>query len=405
MSGGGNGGAIDGGEGGGGGGLDFDWLRGGTGDDVYEFNRGDGKVRISNWDAGDDVVRFGAGIGADNATFNRDGVYVLSIADTADSINIESELTTLPRVEFSDGTVWNRGTLLAMATGNLATEGDDLLASTAANSVLDGGEGDDTYFVGSGPAVTHIADSAGADTLVLDGLTPDDIELGVGSLKITVKATGQEIHLDDFDPDNPYAEGGIEYVLFADGTVLSKEGLIDALGFHPIGTSGDDVLLGTSLNDVITGLPGNDTLVGRGGNDILDGGSGNDTLDGDPAGIAVTVALDSLVVYARGTAVDGIFPIMGSVGRRRQATDPDRRRHRLRRLQRGRSGGDAGRGSRRHICQRRVQAGNQSGSQPLRRSARGEWPNHQSQRPRVLLDFGVGAGAFDDFNTYGSWAA
>lgn len=43
------------------------------------------------------------------------------------------------------------------------------------------------------------------------------LAFGVNSLGLTVKSTSQEIHLDDFAPDNPYAAGGIKYSQFAGG--------------------------------------------------------------------------------------------------------------------------------------------------------------------------------------------
>ncbi|MBZ0094471.1 MAG: hypothetical protein K8H75_03695 [Sulfuricella sp.] len=90
------------------------------------------------------------------------------------------------------------------------------------------------------------------------------------------------MHLDDFDPDNPLAAGGIEYFQFADGTVKTRNQIIQELGFTPTGTPGDDVLSGTALNDTITALAGNDIVTARGGNgaDRLDGGAGNDILAG-----------------------------------------------------------------------------------------------------------------------------
>ncbi|TNC97038.1 MAG: Ig family protein, partial [Rhodocyclaceae bacterium] len=262
------------------GGPGSDGLSGGVGDDTYIFNRGDGADWINNWraDSGRDLIRLGSDIAPADVSFtlDEDG-FLLSIVGTDDSIAIEAGLTSLPQVVFADGSVWDRATLLSMVTENVGTEYDDLLVSTAAHPVLGGGAGDDTYFVGSSSPNTRITDGSGTDTLILDGISLADISLGVGSLKITVTATGQEIHLDDFDPDDPYAEGGIEFFQFADGVVLSKGEVIDALGFHPTGTTGDDVLSGTSLDDVITGLAGNDTLIGRGGNDVLNGGIGDDS--------------------------------------------------------------------------------------------------------------------------------
>lgn len=47
------------------------------------------------------------------------------------------------------------------------------------------------------------------------------------------------------------------------------------------GGSGNQAIIGTSGNDVLSGGSGNDILCGLGGSDTLDGGSGNDLLIGD----------------------------------------------------------------------------------------------------------------------------
>jgi Ca2+-binding RTX toxin-like protein len=286
------------------GGSGDDTLNGGAGNDVYHFARGDGEDVVVQDDAlhGDvDVVRFGAGIAPDDVVVslgNNNGDLVLTLVDSDDSLTLANWFhppgARISTLEFADGEAWDKAALLSRLAPTDGTAGDDLLVSTPAHHVLNGGVGDDTYFVTADTPITRIADEGGTDTLILDDANLADISLGVGSLKITVNATGQEIHLDDFDPDNPYAAGGIEYFRFADGTFLTKAGLIDALGFHPTGTGGDDVLSGTSLDDVITGLAGNDTLDGRGGSDMLDGGSGDDAY-----------------LYARGDGADRIVDEAG----------------------------------------------------------------------------------------------
>ncbi len=289
---------------------DGGFLTGGLGNDTYLFNRGGGEVTIDQLlDEGDesgfsagagdiDVIRFGVGVAPSEieVSFSPDTEFLsLRIAYSDDVIHIpwDAYSVRIARFEFADGTVWTPDTMPAPII--MGTDGDDFLSGTAGDDRLDGragndtlsggagnnslmgGEGDDTFVADVSAGVDHISDSGGVDTLVLEGATLDDISLGVGSLKITVNSTGREIHIDDFDPDNPYAEGGIENFQFADGMVLTKGELIDALGFHLTGTGGDDVLSGTSLNDVITGLAGNDTLDGRAGNDVLYGGEGDDT--------------------------------------------------------------------------------------------------------------------------------
>lgn len=289
------------------GGIGNDSLWGDAGNDIFLFGRGDGIDNI--YQAGalpgdDDVICFKAGVRPSDVVLTRDGVtdyggVRLTIQDSGDSIGIIGQgsagFTTynVPRVEFADGTVWDASVLrnvvatFSGSSGNdsiVGTSGADVFSGLQGNDWLYGGAGNDTYVIGSGSPLVHIVDSSGQDTLVLQGINPGDISLGVGSLKITVNATGQQIHLDDFDPDNPYAAGGIELFRFADGSVWTKTQLIDSLGFHPTGTNGADSLSGTALDDTMLALDGEDVLNGRGGNDLLDGGPGNDTYRFDIGG-------------------------------------------------------------------------------------------------------------------------
>lgn len=176
--------------------------------------------------------------------------------------------------------------------------GNDYLIGGMGDDVLAGGDGNDVYFYGLGDGIDHISDSGGADWLVFqNGITLQGVRLGVGSLRLTL-SDGGEVHLDDFDPDNPLA-GAIEYIQFSDGVAMTREQLIQTLGFEVEGTPGDDVLSGTAYgepihayagddsvdarggDDHVFGEDGNDSLSGGSGNDLLDGGSGNDILHGD----------------------------------------------------------------------------------------------------------------------------
>jgi Ca2+-binding RTX toxin-like protein len=316
---------------------DGGYLVGGLGNDTYLFNRGGGDVTIDQYLAEDDdsggfagagdidVIRFGVGVAASEIAVSFSeaaGSLSLSIAYSIDAIHIQgwqdANTRQIARFEFADGTFWTADTMpTPVITG---TDGDDSLSGSAGDDRLDGGagndilsggegnnslvggEGDDTFFADASAGVDHIGDSGGVDTLVLEGASLGDVRLGVGSLKITANSTGREIHIDDFDPDDPYAEGGVEFFHFADGAILSKSELIGTLGFHPTGTSGNDLLSGTSLNDVITGLAGDDTLIGGRGDDSLDGGVGDDTYVFSAGGgsdtIVDTDGIDSLVFAA-----------------------------------------------------------------------------------------------------------
>ena len=134
--------------------------------------------------------------------------------------------------------------------------------------------GDDTYVVNPNDGVTHITDTGGNDTLVFgEGITPDAVTLGLGSLLIRTGLDGNEVHIEDFDPEAPLESAAIEQFVFADGTVLSLAELL-ARGFD---IAGEGELNGTALRDRITGGAGADVFNGGRGDDQLLGGAGDDT--------------------------------------------------------------------------------------------------------------------------------
>ncbi|WP_310451295.1 hypothetical protein [Sulfuritalea sp.] len=159
----------------------------------------------------------------------------------------------------------------------LGGAGNDYLIGGLGDDVIDGGDGDDVYFYTRGDGRDRFVDSAGTDWLVFNDLTWGQIRLGVGSLLLTLP-DGGEIHLDNFDPDNPYAAGGIDYFQFADGAVMSQGQLIDALGIQPTGTPEADVLSGTALAETIDALAGDDVVTARAGNDTVQAGDGADVV-------------------------------------------------------------------------------------------------------------------------------
>lgn len=157
--------------------------------------------------------------------------------------------------------------------------GTDYLFGGLGDDNLNGGDGDDVYFYGAGEGNDRISDSGGTDWLVFNDIYWGQVVLGVGSLKLTLP-DGSAIHLDDFDPDNPYAAGGIEYFQFADKTVLTRAQLINRIGFAPTGTPGPDLLSGTALPETIRSLAGDDVVTARAGSDIVDAGDGADMVYG-----------------------------------------------------------------------------------------------------------------------------
>ena len=217
-----------------------DWLFGQTGDDTL------------SGDAGDDHLDGGEGL---DALFGGDGNDILNGGDGDDVL---------------DG-----------------GEGMDILFGGSGNDVLQGGAGRDTYVVNLGEGVKTIDDLAAVDesgNVVGNslrfgaGIAQTDIRLGLGSLLVQVGRGGDAVHIEGFDPEDPFATSVIDRFEFADGTVLTPAQLLSR-GFDLVGTPDADTLEGTATDDRIQTLEGDDWLSGYAGNDLLQGGRDNDNYE------------------------------------------------------------------------------------------------------------------------------
>ncbi|WP_221064414.1 calcium-binding protein [Methylomagnum ishizawai] len=170
----------------------------------------------------------------------------------------------------------------------LGGAGNDRLFGGGGDDSLTGGPGDDTVYGGSGKDTVYFNRGDGHDTVIDPdkdtqlmfgpGIGPKDIILKLGSLALYL-GNGDEVHFEDFDPNDVFGSADLGLIGFADGTQLTLNELL-AQGFDLTGTASDDRLTGTNTVDHIKGLAGNDTLLGNDGDDILEGGAGNDTLSG-----------------------------------------------------------------------------------------------------------------------------
>jgi serralysin len=212
-------------------------LQGGTGDDWYfVFRTGDSLVEL----AGEGNDRLFAGV---NYTLSAgQAIETLSTLDAASTTAINLTGNELSQVIFGNAgaNVLSSGggadTLLGLG-GN-----DTLVGSAGAASTLQGGTGDDWYFVlRTGDSLVELA--------------------GQGS-------------------DRLFA--GVDYTLSASQAIETLSTL-DGAGTTAINLAGnelDQLIIGNAGANVLSGGGGTDTLLGLGGNDILLGGDGDDQLAG-----------------------------------------------------------------------------------------------------------------------------
>ncbi|WP_310452484.1 VCBS domain-containing protein [Sulfuritalea sp.] len=175
----------------------------------------------------------------------------------------------------------------------LGGSGDDTL-NGAGGDRLTGGAGDD-YLFGTGGGNIYTYNLGDGTDFIYDeskkygvsvanilmfgeGIFSWMISLSLGSLLI--KLNGEDaIHINGFDPQNPFANPAIDRFVFADGESISYAELL-MRGFDIEGTDNDDTIAGTAVEDRIVGDAGDDVLSGGAGNDvyIYRRGDGNDRI-------------------------------------------------------------------------------------------------------------------------------
>ena len=312
----------------------------GDGDDIVE------EYESNNYGAQNDRIVFGEGITADSITMNRVGYDLIIEYGDGDRITVKNEFSNnyygIEYIEFADGTVIDVDGIKREASTYIGTDGDDVLNGYISTSKYDineyfyggdgndtinantgddtifGGNGDDTVNAGAGNDIInggkgndYLKGEAGDDVYVFNigdgddivedyewnnyGAQNDRIVFGEGITadSITMNRVGYDLIIEYGDGDritvkNEFSNNyyGIEYIEFADGTVIDVDGIKREASTY-IGTDGDDVLKGYNstnkydINEYFYGGNGDDTVNAGKGNDIINGGKGNDYLKGE----------------------------------------------------------------------------------------------------------------------------
>ncbi|NRA72383.1 MAG: hypothetical protein HRU24_15310, partial [Gammaproteobacteria bacterium] len=187
-----------------------DSVHGGSGDDLYIYQLGDGNDTLND-SGGTDTLRFGAGIYADDVSVTateKDMVITLADGHTITITNwyvIYVYDPRIERIEFSDGTTWEIADIMRLLTVT-GTDGDDVIVNQylklgttyqtgKGDDSVHGGKGDDLYIYELGDGNDTINDSGGTDTLRFGvGIDVDNISVtAVGSDMLITLENGHVI--------------------------------------------------------------------------------------------------------------------------------------------------------------------------------------------------------------------
>jgi Ca2+-binding RTX toxin-like protein len=302
------------------GGAGDDTITGGIGQDVYVYGRNFGRDTIVDNESRENGDRIRLAVyNPQDVVFTRRGIdLVISVKNSSDTITIKDQFATplaimtaaptvsgkgVEDIQFADGTIYGAGDIAA-AVGR-GTSGNDLLQGTgtgdeleglAGNDTLQGGDNGDIYYYTRGDGNDIIQDVMtnpllnAADTLLLTGITADDLRLSrdgaSNDLTIRFAWTGDSIVIKDQFAYTPLGyqtkfaiDNRIEALFFSQGGAWNWLDLQTAI-IKTYTTTGNDATYGFGTPDDFAASTGNDLLVGFDGGDTyrFDRGSGQDII-------------------------------------------------------------------------------------------------------------------------------
>lgn len=284
-------------------GLGNDTMRGRGGSDLYIWRPGNGHDTIADSTRREgDVDRvFLEGLNPDDVTltipahFDDDDI-LITVNATRETLRLDeqelfptSTARSIEELEFADGTIWDRATILANTTvapapGAVITGTDfsDLLEGSSANQTIIGGLGNDLLFGGNGSDdyVFNLGDGQDriqdlgtfdTDRLVLHDYTPGDLLItrdgaNLSDLVISFTGTSDQVTVVNMYSPTRFFRDGIEQIVFDDGMIWDDDFILQTF-LDQASTDGDDVITGFRDADILEGGLGNDTLHGGRGSD------------------------------------------------------------------------------------------------------------------------------------------
>lgn len=307
-------------------GIDYTEDRGGN--DRYIYNKGDGTDIIYDF-AGNDTVKFGRSITADNLVFKTSGKnLVVSFKNlSADSLTIKNWIINpvyqTEIFELWDGTqITSQSVNSQISSQNGSSQGsipadsafvvplptmtgtdgynsfsgqygDDIYYLKKGNDRVMDYAGNDTYIFNKGDGQDNITDQAGSDRIIFgSGISKNDVAFNIDpnnsqNLLISFNNSTDIININKWFRSSNYQ---IEKVLFSDGSGFTNadiNNIINNVTNPPVekpinitGSVNSENLAGNEMDNVFSGGKGNDVLTDPSGNDTynFNKGDGQDTI-------------------------------------------------------------------------------------------------------------------------------
>jgi len=295
-----------------------DWFVASGGNDIYNFNSGDGNdtIDLTTGHVGDQAkIHFGTGIDAAKLQVENQGNDLLVHMSPTDSLTLKgwtsSAGQTIANIQFADGGLYYTSGNVGsdgFITGDLrdnfivGSEGNEFIAALEGNDLVYGGGGNDTLYGGTGLDILLGGD--GDDVICLEDINASNggairlVDGGAGRDMVTAWRFGSNLGVVTIDISDETKFINIEDIAGSthDGDRLignsQANSMYGKLSSDML-SSGVDYFDGRDGSDTIFGYDGNDTIVYDSADSASNiyGGSGNDILDGSGCKTAMNVTM------------------------------------------------------------------------------------------------------------------
>ena len=268
------------------GGAGADTLAGGLGDDTYVVDPA-GDLIVENSGEGTDTIMSG---------------FTYALTGNVENLTLTGASAIAGTGTSGDNVIVGNGAYNILNGG----DGNDTLDGNGGPDVLRAGAGNDRYLYTSGLVTADEQALGGNDTLIILGLTINDITTAVSGNNLILKVHAGTDEITVRNELSGVAGTHVETIAFDDGFTTTLEDF----ALWQFGGAGNDTLSGGGLHDTLIGASGNDSLNGLGADDAIHGGAGDDSIYGDSGNDLLFGGDGNDILYGQ----SGADTLMGGAG-------------------------------------------------------------------------------------------